>query len=154
MPRVSRRASVGAPRDEVWRLLADPYHLPRWWPRCERVEGVHEAKAGGRARWTMVLATERRKIVRADYRRLSASEPTRLVWEQELEGTPFERILARSVLEIELDDDGPRTAVTLSADQDLRGMSRLGSPMVRRGTGRMLAEALAGIERALAGDSR
>jgi hypothetical protein len=58
------------------------------------------------------------------------------------------------VLEIELDDDGPRTAVTLSADQDLRGMSRLGSPMVRRGTGRMLAEALAGIERALEGDSR
>jgi uncharacterized protein YndB with AHSA1/START domain len=152
MARVSRRASVGAPREEVWALLADPYHLPRWWPRCERVEGVQEAKTGGRARWTMVLRTDRRNIVRADYRRLSASKPTRLVWEQELEGTPFERILARAVIEIQLDDDGARTDVSLRADQQLRGLSRLGSPMVRRGTGRMLDEALAGVERALEGE--
>jgi uncharacterized protein YndB with AHSA1/START domain len=154
MPRVSRRANVAAPQEEVWRLLADPYHLPRWWPRCERVEGVREARAGGRARWTMVLRTERRSIVRADYRRLSTSEPTRLVWEQELADTPFERILSSSMIEIELAEEGAGTAVTLSADQSLRGLSRLGSPMVRRGTARMLDEALAGIERALEGPSQ
>jgi uncharacterized protein YndB with AHSA1/START domain len=151
MARVSRRVSVAAPRQEVWRLLSDPYHLPRWWPRCERVEGVREPRAGDRARWTMVLKTDRRNIVRADYRQLSSSEPTRMVWEQELEGTPFERILTRAVVEIELAEEGSSTMVVLSADQRLRGLSRLGSPMVRRGTARMLDEALSGVERAFEG---
>jgi uncharacterized protein YndB with AHSA1/START domain len=151
MARVSRRVSVAAPRQEVWRLLSDPYHLPRWWPRCERVEGVREPRAGDRARWTMVLRTDRRNIVRADYRQLSSSEPTRMVWEQELEGTPFERILTRAVVEIELAEEGSSTMVVLSADQRLRGLSRLGSPMVRRGTARMLDEALSGVERAFEG---
>jgi uncharacterized protein YndB with AHSA1/START domain len=151
MARVSRRIRVEAPRQEVWRLLSDPYHLPRWWPRCERVEGVREPRAGGRARWTMVLKTDRRNIVRADYRQLSSSEPTRMVWEQELEGTPFERILTRAVVEIELVAEGSSTVVVLSADQRLRGLSRLGSPMVRRGTARMLDEALSGVERAFEG---
>jgi uncharacterized protein YndB with AHSA1/START domain len=153
MPRVTRKAAVAAPREEVWRLLADPYHLPRWWPRCQRVEAVRGGGGGDGMRWTMVLQTERRSIVRADYRRLTASEPRRLAWQQELEDTPFERILASSVVEIELEPAGGRTEVALSAEQRLRGLSRLGSPMVRRGTGRMLDEALAGIERALEGGS-
>ena len=29
-----------APLDDVWQVVRDPYHLPRWWPRVQRVEGV------------------------------------------------------------------------------------------------------------------
>jgi hypothetical protein len=39
--------------------------------------------------------------------------------------------------------------VRLTSRQDLRGMSRLGSPMMRRATANTLDEALNGIERAL-----
>ena len=46
------------------------------------------------------------------------------------------------------DEDGD-TAVTLAAAQTLRGLSRLGSPMMRRGQGALLDEALDGLERAL-----
>jgi hypothetical protein len=38
----------------------------------------------------------------------------------------------------------------LAASQTLRGMSRLGSPMMRRGQGGLLDEALEGLARALA----
>jgi len=37
--------------------------------------------------------------------------------------------------------------------QTLRGLSRLGSPMMRRGQGSLLDEALDGIERALTGNA-
>jgi uncharacterized protein YndB with AHSA1/START domain len=140
---------MAAPPEEVWRLLADPYHLPRWWPRCTRVEGVREAKSGGRARWTMVLETARGSVVRADYKRLSAAEPSRLIWEQEIADTPFDRILRESQLEIGLEPTAGHTELTLTSSQRLRGLSRLGSLMVRRGTARMLDEALAGVEAAL-----
>jgi thymidylate kinase len=102
----------------------------------------------------MVLETARGSVVRADYRRRNAAEPSRMVWEQEVEGTPFERILREYVLELELGAAGDRTELTLTAQQRLRGLSRLGSPMVRRGTGRMLADALAGVERALGEGAR
>ena len=146
MARVSRRIRVEAPRQEVWRLLSDPYHLPRWWPRCERVEGVREPRAGGRARWTMVLKTDRRNIVRADYRQLSSSEPTRMVWEQELEGTPFEGILNSSRTEIQLESVAEGTEVRVTSEQRLKGLSRLGGFMMRRATGRTLTGALDGLE--------
>jgi hypothetical protein len=41
--------------------------------------------------------------------------------------------------------------VTVVSDQRLRGLSRLGSPMMRRAVGRTLSEALSGLER-VAGD--
>ena len=61
-----------------------------------RVEDVRRWEAGKRARWTTVLGTERGKGVRADYRCTSAATGERYVWEQEIEGTPFERILRYS----------------------------------------------------------
>jgi hypothetical protein len=39
--------------------------------------------------------------------------------------------------------------VTLTSRQALRGLSRLGSPMMSRGQGAILEEALEGLERAL-----
>ena len=152
MARVSRRRTIAAPVGEVWDLVSDPYNLPRWWPRTSRVENVDRKGGGRRAEWTQVLETAEGRGVRADYRCLSSAERERYVWEQQLEGTPFERHLRSSKLQIDLREDGAATDVGLTAEQTLRGMSRLGSPMMRRGQGAILDEALDGIERALGGD--
>ena len=150
MARVSRRRVVAAPIGEVWSLVSDPYSLPRWWPRTSRVENVERKSGGRRSQWTKVLETSEGRGVRADFRCLSSAENERYVWEQELEGTPFARHLRSSRIEVALrEGDGGGTQVDLSSVQTLKGMSRLGSPMMRRGQGEILDEALDGIERAL-----
>jgi uncharacterized protein YndB with AHSA1/START domain len=149
MPRVTRRRTIAAPPEEVWRLISDPHSLPRWWPRTSRVENVERKSGGRRSQWTKVLETAEGRGVRADYRCLSSAENERYVWEQELEGTPFARHLRGSRIEIALHADDGGTRVDLSSVQSMKGMSRLGSPMLRRGQGAILDEALDGIERAL-----
>jgi uncharacterized protein YndB with AHSA1/START domain len=155
MPRVSRRRTIPASVGEVWDLVSDPYNLPRWWPRTTRVENVDRKGAGRRSEWTKVLETTEGRGVRADYRCLSSAERERYVWEQQLEGTPFERHLRSSKIEIVLSavggEAGEGTEVAIASEQSLRGMSRLGSPMMRRGQGEILDDALDGIERALTG---
>jgi hypothetical protein len=89
--------------------------------------------------------------VRADFRCLSSAEGERYVWEQQLDGTPFERHLRSSKIEIAMQAGGEGTEVKLTSEQSLRGMSRLGSPLMRHGQGEILNEALDGIERALTG---
>jgi uncharacterized protein YndB with AHSA1/START domain len=153
MARVTRRRTVAASPAEVWSLISDPYNLPRWWPRTVRVENVERTKAGRRSQWTKVLEGRDGRGVRADFRCISSAEGQRYVWEQEIEGGPFERVLRSSTLEIGLEQAGAdSTEVTLSSRQGLRGLSRLGSPMMRRGTARILEEALGGLERSLVGD--
>jgi uncharacterized protein YndB with AHSA1/START domain len=154
LPRVARRREIEAAPAAVWSLISDPYNLPRWWPRTVRVENVDRKDAGRRSQWTKVLETADRRGVRADYRCVSSHEGERFVWEQELEGTPFARILRRSIIEIDVQPEDSGTKVTLTSRQTLRGLSRLGSPMMRRATGRTLNDALDGIERALVGASR
>lgn len=149
MPRITRRRTIEAPVEDVWRLISDPYNLPRWWPRVGRVENVDRTKAGRRSQWTMVLETSEGRGVRADYRCVSSAEGERYVWEQQLAGSPFDRILQSSMIEIRLGAAGEDTEVTLVSRQKLRGFSRLGSPMMRKATGDTLNEALAGIDRAL-----
>lgn len=148
---MTRKRMIAAEPDEVWALVSDPYSLPRWWPRTTRVENVERKGKGSgrRSQWTKVLETAEGRGVRADYRCLSAAENERYVWEQELEGTPFERHLRASRVEIALRGEGAGTEVSLASVQTLRGMSRLGSPMLRRGQAATLDEALDGIERAL-----
>ncbi|HSS41869.1 MAG TPA: SRPBCC family protein [Solirubrobacterales bacterium] len=148
MSRITRKRQVAAPPGEVWRLVSDPYSLPRWWPRTGRVENV-EGGGGRRTRWTKVLETAEGRGVRADFRCVSSAEGERYVWEQELEGTPFERHLNASRVEIGLREKGGGTEVKLAGVQTLKGMSRLGSPLMRRGQRAILDEALDGIERAL-----
>lgn len=147
MPRVSRSRGIEAPVGDVWRLVSDPHSLPRWWPRATRVENV--TGSGRRGQWTTVLETAEGRGVRADFRCLSSAENERFVWEQDLEGTPFERYLRSSRTEVELRQRDGATQVTIAAAQSLKGMSRLGSPMMRRGQGAILEQALDGIERAL-----
>jgi uncharacterized protein YndB with AHSA1/START domain len=149
MPRVTRKRRIEAPVGEVWRLVSDPYSLPRWWPRTARVENVELRSGGRRSQWTKVLETTEGRGVRADYRCLSSAEGERYVWEQQLEGTPFERHLKASKVEIGLRERGEGTEVSLASVQTMKGMSRLGSPMLRRGQGAILDDALDGIERAL-----
>jgi uncharacterized protein YndB with AHSA1/START domain len=149
MPRVTRRRTIEAPVPEVWKLVSDPYNLPRWWPRTARVENVERKSAGRRSQWTKVLETAEGRGVRADYRCLSSAQNERFVWEQELEGTPFARHLRRSEVEVRMWEDGDGTQVALSSLQTMKGMSRLGSVMLRRGQGAILDEALDGIERSL-----
>jgi uncharacterized protein YndB with AHSA1/START domain len=134
---------------EVWSLVSDPYSLPRWWPRTSRVENVEQKSGGRRSQWTKVLETSEGRGVRADFRCLSSAENERYVWEQELEGTPFARHLRSSRIEVALRPADGGTQVDLSSVQTLKGMSRLGSPMMRRGQGEILDEALDGIEAAL-----
>jgi uncharacterized protein YndB with AHSA1/START domain len=151
MPTVTRSRVIGAPVEKVWELVSDPYNMPRWWPRCVRVEDVVGDAGARRARWTAVMQTEKGRGVRADYRCVSAAERERYAWEQEVEGTPFERILRSSNVQIELEpeDGGERARISVRAEQRLRGLSRLGSPMMRTGTGRNLEAAIDGIEAAL-----
>jgi uncharacterized protein YndB with AHSA1/START domain len=131
--------TVTAPAEEVWAVIADPHHLPRWWPGVERVE-----EASG-DRFTTIIRSRRGRPVRIDLRVTSREPSRRLVWDQELAGTPFERILASSVTELELSAADGATQVTIRRRQRLRGFSRLGGFLVRRAGARQLRDALAGL---------
>lgn len=149
MPRVSRRRALAAAGGDVWGLVSDPYNLPRWWPRAQRVEAVEGEGEG--AQWTLVLGTAEGRGVRADFLCTAAVEDERFAWEQQIPGTPFERHLRRARLEVRLSPGEEGAEVTLSATQSMRGLSRLGGFLMRRGQGAVLDAALDGIERALGG---
>ena len=144
MPTTRRSRDLAAGPASVWKVLSDPHHLPRWWPRATRTEGVEDG------RWTLVMTSSRGRSVRADYRLMEAREPECLRWEQELEDTPFERLLNESTTRVTLE---PRaeggTRVTLELRQRMRGFSRFGGVLVRRATVRLLDEALDGLEQAV-----
>lgn len=139
---MTRELRLDAPLERIWDVVSDPYSLPRWWPRVTRVEEVSDAG------WTMVLLSDRGKPIRADYTLAETRPQERLEWHQELEETPFERMLSVSRLVIELarDEEAGTTAVALRSTERLRGLSRLGSPMVRRATRKRLTQALERLE--------
>lgn len=142
MPTTRSSRSFSSPPQRIWEIVADPHHLPRWWPRVQRVEGVDEHG------FTQVLRSGRGHSVRADYRIAEFAPPRRCRWEQELEGTPFERILRRSEIALELEpDEAGGTALTIVLTQALAGMSRFGAFMVRRAARAQLDEALEALER-------
>jgi hypothetical protein len=91
-----------------------------------------------------VLRSPKGRLVRADFTRVELEEPERIVWQQEIEESSFERFLSRSVTEIVLEpaDGGESTRVRITARQRLRGLARFGGFIVRRATGRQLTEAL------------
>ena len=135
--RLSRSARIGAAPEEIWRVLSDPYRLPAWWPGLERVEEVSESA------WTKVLrAPKAGKAVRADYT-VEAVEPLRgVTWRQEVEESPFERIMSEALYRFDLEPQSEGTKVVLGARVRLRGLSRLGGFQVRHAMGRRLEEAL------------
>jgi uncharacterized protein YndB with AHSA1/START domain len=152
VPKAKRSRVIAADRRSVWDVVSDPYHRTRWLPKVSRVEDVHERARGSGSQWTDVLSTASGKSVRAEFRCLWSREQEGYAWEQQIEGSPFAKVLQSSVTSVELEDREGGTAVTLVADQRLRGLSRLGGFMLRRATGAQLDDALDGLERAL-GDS-
>ncbi len=138
---VVRRERVvsGAPAD-VWRIVGDPARLPAWWPGVSRVEEASQEA------WTTVLVSPKGKSVRADYTLVEAREPERLRWKQELEETPFERLLHSSTTEIALEPDaGGGTRVRLTLDQRPRGWARFSPFQLRAAARRQAEEALQGL---------
>jgi uncharacterized protein YndB with AHSA1/START domain len=140
--RVQRRRTLPAAQEALWDIVSDPHHLPRWWPGVVRVE---EASSDA---WTKVLTSPKGKSVRADFTRLEYRPPHLLAWRQEVEESPFERILSEGVTEISLEPTATGdTEVQLRLTQKLRGLARLGGFMVRLASRRQLDEALDGLER-------
>jgi uncharacterized protein YndB with AHSA1/START domain len=132
----ARQRTVPASQERVWEVLADPHQLHRWWPGTKRVEDARED------RWTQVFVTKRGRPVRADFHLLVSEPPWRRCWAQELAGTPFERVLSESTIDVTLTPADGGTLVTIVQRQKLRGYSRTGGLMVRRASTRKLDEAL------------
>ncbi len=126
--------------DKVWRIVGDPSHLPRWWPKVQRVESVI-----GDA-FTTVYGTSKGRPVRADYRVAATDAPRHRRWEQVVEGSPFERFLSAFATVADVEPDAGATRVTLTVEQRLRGMSRFGGFLAKRGMRRQLDQALDGLE--------
>jgi uncharacterized protein YndB with AHSA1/START domain len=141
---VRRETVVARAPEDVWQVVSDPDQLPRWWPGVSRVE---EAT---RLAWTTVLTSPKGKAVRMDFTRVTADEPTRLVWRQELEQTPFERILAEAVTSLELAPDEDGTRVTIELEQKPRGWARFAPLQFRSAGTRQVQGALEGLERLFA----
>jgi carbon monoxide dehydrogenase subunit G len=142
MPTTTYTHTIAVPQQCVWDVLEDPYHMPRWWPGVTRMEGVEGE------RWTQVLVTKRGRPVRADFHLLVSEPPWRREWEQEVAGTPFERVLDEAVTEVLLEPVGGGTQVTIAQRQKLRGYSRTGGVLLRRATRKKLQQAVQGLERA------
>jgi uncharacterized protein YndB with AHSA1/START domain len=145
VPTVRRARTIRASSQALWDVISDPSQFPRWWPDVVRVEDATAVA------WTKVLTTPKGVSVRADFTRLAAEEPRRIAWQQEIEESPFERILASNRTEVRLEPEGDgATRVKLETVQHLRGYSRFGGFLFRRATKRKLDEALDGLERAVA----
>jgi uncharacterized protein YndB with AHSA1/START domain len=143
VPTSSRSRTIAAPIEELWDVISDPHHLPRWWPRVNRVEDVEND------RFTEVMTTAKGKVVRADFRILAADQSARsLTWEQLVEGTPFGHVLKAAQTEVRLTAVESATAVTIELRQTLNGVfTRFGGYMVRRAANGTVQGALEGLER-------
>jgi carbon monoxide dehydrogenase subunit G len=139
---VRRSRTLAAAPEAVWRVVADPRSLARWWPRVERVKSVSDDG------WTTVLRSERGRALRADWR-LEASEAGRLrAWAQELEGTPFAKVIDHRRVEVRVEPAGEGARVEIELRQRGRRMARFGSFMLRRAARKELDGALDGLARA------
>lgn len=153
MPTARASRKIPAPAEQLWELVCDPHHLPRWWPRVTRVESVDERA------FTEVMLTKKGKWVRADFDFVRVDEGERvLTWAQRVEGTPFARVLSSAETELTLASAADATEVTIELRQTMAGSSprlaalsgfspRMGGRMVRRAAQRTLEQALDGLER-------
>jgi carbon monoxide dehydrogenase subunit G len=136
VPRTRRSRTIDATPEQVWRTVCDPHHLPRWWPRVQRVEGVDPEH------FTQVLATDKGRPIRADFRVVESRAPELRRWTQDVEGSPFERLLRSAETEVRLERAGDGTRVTVTLSQRLRGVGAFGGFMVRRANRKVADEAL------------
>lgn len=142
MPTTRRSRTIAAPAEELWRVISDPHHLPRWWPRVNRVEDVDGSA------FTEVMTTAKGKVVRADFQIVELQQGMHCVrWRQSVEGTPFERVLRAAETEVNLAAMVGATHVTIELRQTLNGFfTRFGGVMVGRAAAATLEGALDGLE--------
>jgi uncharacterized protein YndB with AHSA1/START domain len=160
VPTARRSRTIAASAEELWALVSDPHHLPRWWPRVTRVEDL------GEGAFTEVMTTAKGKVVRADFDLVRADEQLgSLTWSQRVQGTPFGRLLKSAETEVRLapgqagapspsiaggapQEIEAETEVTIEMRQALTGFfPRFGGFMVRRAALATIDEALDGLER-------
>jgi uncharacterized protein YndB with AHSA1/START domain len=143
VPTARRSRIIAASVEDLWEVICDPHHLPRWWPRVNRVEDVEDGA------FTEVMKTAKGKLVRADFRLVRSDERAHsLAWQQQLEGTPFARLLSSAETRVSLEPVADGTSVTIELRQRLSGFfPRFGGFMVRRAAAATLDEALSGLER-------
>jgi uncharacterized protein YndB with AHSA1/START domain len=137
---VTRSRTLAAAPEAVWAVVADPRRLARWWPRTERVKSVSDDG------WTTVLRSPRGRAVRADWRLDGEERPARRAWAQELDGTPFAKVLRERRVEVRLEPLDGGTHVTVELRQRARGWSRFGGALLRRAARTELEGALDGLE--------
>jgi uncharacterized protein YndB with AHSA1/START domain len=142
---VRRETVVAAAPEDVWRVVSDPARLPAWWPGVSRVEDASPEA------WTKVLLSPGGKAVRADYTRLEAEEPLRILWRHEVEESPFERILSASTTEIALEPRDGGTLVRISVEHKPRGWARFSPFQMRAAAVRQVSGALDGLARLVGG---
>ena len=140
---VTRSRTLPAAPEAVWKVVADPRALARWWPRVERVKGI---SGDG---WTAVLRSERGRAVRADWQLDGQDAGRRRAWAQQIDGTPFAKVLAERRVEARLEPASGGTRVTLELRQRGRGMARFGRFMLRRAARKELDGALDGLAKTL-----
>lgn len=148
MATAKRSRTIAAAPEALWEVISDPDHLPRWWPGVTRVEGV------AADRFTEVHVSKRGRTVRMDFVVIESDPPHRRVWEQDVEGSPFEKFLAESRTEVQLEPDSAGTKVTLVLTHKPRGTSSKlggGGIMFSRASRARLEEALNGLEQVAAG---
>jgi uncharacterized protein YndB with AHSA1/START domain len=137
---VRRERVVSATPAELWRIVSDPERLPAWWPGVSRVEEA------SREAWTTVLVSPTGKVVRADYSLVEADEPERVGWRHEVAESPFERLLAESTTQIELEADASGgTLVRVTLDQSPRGWARFSPFQLRAAAAKQADGALEGL---------
>lgn len=140
MATVRRTRVLASPPEAVWRTVGDLHQLARWWPKVLRVEDVHDG------RFTEVLQTDRGRDVRADWVLVETVPGAHWRATQELEGTPFEKVLGRAEKAVTLEPAGDGTRVTVELQRRLRGLSRLGGMFLRRATALQIDAALDTLE--------
>ena len=62
MPRYAAERTLLAPVEDVWAFIAEPFHLPDWWPGVSGVQPDRRGLAPG-ARW-QVLGPDRPSLLR------------------------------------------------------------------------------------------
>ena len=112
---------------DVWGVVSDPYHLPAGGRSVTRVESVHERKGGSGSQWTKVFETERGQVRPGRLSLPCSRAPEAYGWEQEIPGSPFEKVPALGGHEIELSDADER-----HADRDRDGAAPARDLPVRR----------------------
>jgi uncharacterized protein YndB with AHSA1/START domain len=108
LPRYVAERVLLAPVDDVWRFLAEPYHLSDWWPGISGVEPDRRGLAAG-ARWKVQGPSYLRKPETARMLLVRAVVPHELV--------SFELPNDRIGVEVHLRaTDENRTSVTVAVD--------------------------------------